>query len=411
MDAWTKAIQSKNELAILQAGFAFGEAIDGLRDSIEEHRDQARQEAQAKLGPGEPELQASVTTFETYRLAGPSDLAAAEPGQLDPGTTPSGPFSGDGASDRAGAEQGQSTARDAAVGAGIGLGVGAMRDAKLPPGVAPVNMNDRHVLDNLDFFKAVKSGPGSGNSYLESPISDEALAKLYVEAANRAVKDGVKTSNFRLSNGQTWSVNTTTGKFFPVEGPGIIQLTQQEVRLLEQFVTRVSAVGGEAAVQNVSRAFAGQNYSITPNMERALHIVAGKLGVADELLAPLASGAPSAAVEATLLDAARLKAAGRAFKIVKWGGRIMLVVAIAADAYEIYEADFNPKLITKKAGAWAGSLAAGGLAAEAASPLLVAGPWGWVGYGVIVGGAGIVGYFGGGELTETIYEWGFEKKK
>lgn len=298
---------------------------------------------------------------------------------------------------------------DAAKGAGIGLGT--FGDLKLPPGVAPVNMADRHVLDNLNFFKAVKPGPESGNSYLENPIAEETLAQLYAEAANQAVKQGVKTGEFVLSNGQKWSANLTTGKFFPIEGPGIVQLTQQEVRLLEQFVTRVKAVGGEEAVQNISRAFSGQKYSITPNMERALHIVARRVGVADELLTPLASAAPEAAVEATLLDAAKLKAAGRAFKIVKWGGRILLVVAIAIDAYEVYEAHFSPKVIAKKAGSWAGSLAAGGVAAEEASPLLLAGPWGWLGYGVIVGGAGAIGYFVGGEVTETIYEWGFESEK
>jgi uncharacterized protein DUF4157 len=292
---------------------------------------------------------------------------------------------------------------------GAGLGLGTLRDVKLPPGVAPVNMNDRHVLDNLDFFKAVKPGPESGNSYLENPIAEETLAQLYAEAANQAVKRGVKTGEFVLANGQKWSVNLTTGKFFPVEGPGIIQLTQQEVRLLEQFVTRVKAVGGEAAVENVSRAFAGQKYSITPNMERALHIVARKIGVADELLTPLASAAPEAAVEATLLDAAKLKAAGRGFKVVKWGGRIMLVIAIAIDAYEIYEAHFSSKVIAKKAGSWAGSLASGGIAAEQASPLLLTGPWGWLAYGAIVGGAGALGYFAGGEVTETIYEWGLRE--
>jgi len=124
--------------------------------------------------------------------------------------------------------------QDTATGAGIGLGT--LRDAKLPDGVAPLRMADRHVLDNLNFFKAVKSGPESGNSYLENAISDEALAKLYVEATNQAVKKGVKTGEFVLQNGQKWSANLTTGKFFPVEGPGIVQLTQQEVRLLEQFV-------------------------------------------------------------------------------------------------------------------------------------------------------------------------------
>jgi LysM repeat protein len=53
MDAWTKAIGTGNEGAILAAGLAFGEAIHGLRDSIHETRDKAKTEAQAELAPGE----------------------------------------------------------------------------------------------------------------------------------------------------------------------------------------------------------------------------------------------------------------------------------------------------------------------------------------------------------------------
>jgi hypothetical protein len=109
-----------------------------------------------------------------------------------------------------------------------------------------------------------------------------------------------------------------------------------------------------------------------------------------------------------LKSAAQAKAGGRAFRLLKWGGRIFLVIAIAADAYEIYEAENKAKTITKKAGAWTGATLAGGAAATKASPLLAGGPWGWAGYGAIVGGAGILGYIAGGEITETIYEWTLE---
>ncbi|HEY5933046.1 MAG TPA: LysM peptidoglycan-binding domain-containing protein, partial [Kofleriaceae bacterium] len=53
MDAWTKAIGSKNEEAILKAGLAFGESIRDLRTSIHEHKEKAKADAQAKLAPGE----------------------------------------------------------------------------------------------------------------------------------------------------------------------------------------------------------------------------------------------------------------------------------------------------------------------------------------------------------------------
>jgi hypothetical protein len=105
---------------------------------------------------------------------------------------------------------------------------------------------------------------------------------------------------------------------------------------------------------------------------------------------------------------ARFPGAG-ALRFVKWGGRTLLVVGLAADAYEVYKAENKPKVITEKLGAWGGSLAAGGAAAEAASPLLAGGPWGWAGYGLIVGGASIGGYFAGETITRTIWDWTFEQ--
>jgi LysM repeat protein len=72
MDAWTKAIQSKNELAILQAGMAFGESIRGLTDSIHEQRDKSKREAQAQLAPG-----------ENLPADDAGDVPSFEPGALD----------------------------------------------------------------------------------------------------------------------------------------------------------------------------------------------------------------------------------------------------------------------------------------------------------------------------------------
>jgi hypothetical protein len=82
MDAWTKAIQSKNEMAILQAGVAFGASIRGLRTAIHEQRDKSKLEAQAQLGPGEnlPDADAGqVPSFEP----GPPELLPSTP--IDPG--------------------------------------------------------------------------------------------------------------------------------------------------------------------------------------------------------------------------------------------------------------------------------------------------------------------------------------
>lgn len=192
---------------------------------------------------------------------------------------------------------------------------------------------------------------------------------------------------------------------------GMSQLTQQEVSFLRILVQQIrsGAVSPESALQNLSKAMSGQGYQVSSQMEIALEVVGRRVGFTKaqftRMLAPNAPATKQFEPPGELKTAARTKAAGRAFRLLKWGGRIFLVVAIAADTYEIYEAENKAKTITKKAGAWAGAMAAGSVAAAEASPLLGGGPWGWLGYGVITGGAGILGYIAGGEVTETVYEW------
>lgn len=264
-------------------------------------------------------------------------------------------------------------------------------------------MADRHVLTNLNFWK----GTQSGNSYLTHPIAEAELRALYGEALAKGVKHGP----VQLGNGQVWHIQQATGKFFPVSGPGIIQLTQQEVSFMRILVQQIrsGAVSPESALQNLSKAMSGQGYRVSPHMEIALEVVGRQVGFTKaqftRMLAPNAPGTKQFEPPSDLKAAARSKAAGRTFRLLKWGGRIFLVVAIAADTYEIYEAENKAKTITKKAGAWTGAIAAGSVAGGKASPLLAGGPWGWLGYGVITGGAGILGYIAGGEVTETIYEW------
>lgn len=53
LDAWTNAIKSKNEAAIIDAGKAFGESIMAMKSLIEQERDEAKKAAQAKMAPGE----------------------------------------------------------------------------------------------------------------------------------------------------------------------------------------------------------------------------------------------------------------------------------------------------------------------------------------------------------------------
>src|SRR5262249_33651712 len=86
-------------------------------------------------------------------------------------------------------------------------------------------------------------------------------------------------------------------------------------------------------------------------------------------------------------------------------GRLALPAAAGMEASTIATSDNKVRTATEKAGAWAGSMALGGTAAELASPLLAFGPPGWIGYGATVLGAGAVGYFGGESLTNRLYTW------
>jgi hypothetical protein len=294
---------------------------------------------------------------------------------------------------------------------GVANEVGRQGVTSIPKGAPPPNMSSRHVLDNLEFFKAVKDGPGSGNSYLLQRPTNAQLEQLYGEAWKKLP---TQQGNVTLSNGQTWSLNKTTGKFFPVGGPGIVSLTQQEVRLVEMAAKQIkSGTTPAQALENMGRAMGGQRYTVTPAMQTALESLGTKLGYsADDLgraIAPHLPASANASVPKEAQAAAKAKAGGQAFRFVKWGGRTLLVVGLAMDAYEVYNAENKPKTITKKAGAWGASLGASALTAKAASPLLAGGPLGWIGYGAAVVGAGVGGYFLGGEVAETIYEWSFER--
>jgi hypothetical protein len=86
-------------------------------------------------------------------------------------------------------------------------------------------------------------------------------------------------------------------------------------------------------------------------------------------------------------------------------GRGAAFVGAAMDVAEIAQSPTPVRTAVEKAGGWGGSLAAGGLAAQAATPLLAGGPWGAAGYGAVVLGAGVAGYFGGEAATRAALGW------
>ncbi|OJV43571.1 MAG: hypothetical protein BGO29_11595 [Bacteroidales bacterium 36-12] len=97
----------------------------------------------------------------------------------------------------------------------------------------------------------------------------------------------------------------------------------------------------------------------------------------------------------------------KALNGLKWGGKVLVVVAAAKDIYDIYNSGFEPRTIVKKAGFWAGVWAGGATASAAytATGLDATGPWGWVGHGATTILGGIIGGIVGEKTTETVYDY------
>jgi hypothetical protein len=109
--------------------------------------------------------------------------------------------------------------------------------------------------------------------------------------------------------------------------------------------------------------------------------------------------------EAAEAAAKRLKWAGRVRGVFRYGGRILIVVAVAADIYKIYHAHDHLKAVVESAGGWIGASAAGAEFAVWFTPADVAGPWAWAAHGVGTLIAGGVGYWVGSNITREIYEF------
>lgn len=100
---------------------------------------------------------------------------------------------------------------------------------------------------------------------------------------------------------------------------------------------------------------------------------------------------------------AKAQKIGKLAKVVRYGGKILLVVSVAADAYEIYSAEDHMEATAGVAGGWAGAAAAAGAAGLGMSWLEAAPGPGTLAHAVITGAAGIGGYFGGKAAGKAIY--------
>ena len=132
--------------------------------------------------------------------------------------------------------------------------------------------------------------------------------------------------------------------------------------------------------------------------------VKGAITALTEIVKGKGVAAEPALVEAAEAMATKLKWAGTVRSVFRYGGKVLIVVGVAADVYKVYVAEDKVKAVVESAGGWAGATAGAVAFAAWWTPADVAGPWAWVAHGVGTLIAGGVGYWVGSGITRTIYE-------
>jgi hypothetical protein len=110
------------------------------------------------------------------------------------------------------------------------------------------------------------------------------------------------------------------------------------------------------------------------------------------------------ALEASAAElAATLKLAGKVRSVLRVGGKVLIVVAVAVDVYEIIVAEDHLEATLVSLAGWGGAAAAAAGFSALWAPADVAGPWAWLGHGVGMLVSGAVGYWVGAETTRYVY--------
>lgn len=168
---------------------------------------------------------------------------------------------------------------------------------------------------------------------------------------------------------------------------------------------RASADGvGEVVLQDGSRfSRSGSGKFAVVTDATKIQVKGGVEGLVQRLSGQGVSAEPPL-LEAAEALAKRAKWAGRVRGVFRYGGRILIVVGIAAEVWKVYHARDKVKAVVESAGGWAGATAGAAAFAAWFAPADAAGPWAWAAHGVGTLIAGGVGYWVGSETTRTIYE-------
>ncbi len=179
-----------------------------------------------------------------------------------------------------------------------------------------------------------------------------------------------------------------------------------ESKMWDQVAAEVkqsSSKVGEVILENSAFSKSGNGKFLVVADAAKIQVKGGMTAVVEALEASGAKVEPVVA-QAVEQTAIRLKWAGRVRGAFRYGGRILIVVAIAADVYRIYHARDKVKAIVESAGGWTGATMAAAGFSEVFAPADVAGPWAWAAHGVGLLVAGGIGYWIGSSTTRTIYE-------
>jgi hypothetical protein len=90
--------------------------------------------------------------------------------------------------------------------------------------------------------------------------------------------------------------------------------------------------------------------------------------------------------------------------VFRFGGKVVLVIAVAADVYQIVEAQDHVKATLVSASGWAGASAGAAAFGLMFAPADVAGPLAWAAHGTGTLVAGGIGYWIGSSTTRYVYE-------
>ena len=179
-----------------------------------------------------------------------------------------------------------------------------------------------------------------------------------------------------------------------------------ESKMWDQVAAEVkqsSSKVGEVILENSTFSKSGNGKFLVVADAAKIQVKGGMTAVVEALEAGGAKVEPVIA-EAIEQTAIRLKWVGRVRGAFRYGGRILIVVAIAADVYRIYHARDKVKAIVESAGGWTGATMAAAGFSEVFAPADAAGPWAWAAHGVGLLIAGGIGYWIGSSTTRTIYE-------